>query len=274
MAEYFGTNVEAIFITMPERFRPDKVKGVDVTIGYDITGDDGGKWLVAIKDGTVKVEKIDGDLPECSASVRADAETFVGGTLGKTDLNSAMFAGKFKVNGDISVMTNILPAAFSKFRIAGEAQAEEFISLKFTASIDQYFSTGTHMGKWFNGLKEKKFYAAKCPSCGRIQIPPREVCAECVVRSDDFIEVGPNATVANMDVVYYASPDPLTGKVRATPYVTLYLWMDGTTPGECLSFDLNPQDTERIKRGMRVRPVWNQVRTAGIDDLLYFEIDD
>ncbi len=77
-----------------------------------------------------------------------------------------------------------------------------------------------------------------------------------------------------MDIVYYASPDPLTGKVRSTPYVTLYLWMDGSTPGECLSFDLNPKDTHRIKKGMRVRPVWNEIRTGGIDDLLYFEIDD
>ena len=95
-----------------------------------------------------------------------------------------------------------------------------------------------------------------------------------MVRSYVFIEVGPNGTVANMDIVYYASPDTLTGKVRSTPYVTLYLWMDGSTPGECLSFDLNPKDTHRIKKGMRVRPVWNETRTGGIDDLLYFEIDD
>ena len=274
MAEYFGTNAEAVFATMPERFIPEKVQDVDVTIGYDITGEGGGIWLVAIQAGTLKAEKIDSELPECSASIKTDAETFVGGSLGRIDLNAAMFAGKFKVKGDISVMTNILPKAFKKFSLAGEEQAEEFISIKAMPSINQRFATGAHMGQWFKGLMNKKFYAAKCPSCGRIQIPPREVCAECVVRSDDFVEVGPNGTVANMDIVYYASPDPLTGKVRSTPYVTLYLWMDGTTPGECLSFDLNPKDTNRIQRGMRVRPVWNEVRNAGIDDLLYFEIDD
>jgi len=275
MAEYFGTSVEAIFNTMPERFRPEKVQDVDVVIGYDITGDGGGKWLVSIKAGTLNVEKIDGDFPSCSVLVTAGAETFVGGTLGKIDLGTAMAGGKFKVNGDITVMTNIVPAAFKKFKVAGdEKQAEELISIKYTASINQRFATGPIMGKWFKGLQEKKFYATKCPSCGRIQIPPREVCAECVVRSEEFVEVGPNALVANTDIVYYASPDPLTGNVRSTPYVTLYLWMDGTTPGECLSFDLNPKDTHRIKRGMRVRPVWNETRTAGIDDLLYFEIDD
>ncbi len=275
MTEYFGTNVEAIFGSMPERFKPDQVKDVDVTIGYDNTGDGGGKWVVTIQQGTLKVQNISGDMPPCSVVVTANAETFVGGTLGKIDLATAMSAGKFKVNGDISIMTSIVPKAFKKFRVAGDdLKAEEFISLKATTSIDQRFATGPHMGKWFKGLKEKKFYATQCPSCGRTQVPPREVCAECVVRSDDFIEVGPKGTVANMDIVYYASPDPLTGKVRSTPYVTLYLWMDGSTPGECLSFDLNPKDTHRIKKGMRVRPVWNEIRTGGIDDLLYFEIDD
>ena len=275
MTEYFGTNVEAIFDTMPERFRPDQVKDVDVTIGYDITGEGGGKWVVTIQQETLKVEKISGDLPPCSVTITADAQTFIGGTLGKIDLGTALSAGKFKVNGDISIMTGIVPKAFKKFKAAGdEPKAEELISLKTSTSIDQRFATGPHMGKWFKGLKEKKFYASRCPSCGRTQVPPREVCAECVVRSDEFIEIGPKGTVANMDGVYYASPDPLTGKVRSTPYVTLYLWMDGSTPGECLSFDLNPKDTHRIKRGMRVRPVWNEVRTGGIDDLLYFEIDD
>lgn len=274
MTEYFGTNADAIFNTMPERFKPDGVKGVDVTIGYDITGEGGGKWVVTIKDSTLKVEKLENDLPACSVVVTAGAETFVGGTIGKVDLGTAMSSGKFKVNGDMSIMTSVVPVAFKKFRIPGEKQAEELISLKVVNSMDQRFATGPHMGKWFKGLKEKKLIASKCPVCGRTQLPPREVCAQCVVRSDEFIEIGPNGTVANTDRVYYASPDPLTGKVRSTPYVTLYLWMDGSTPGECLSFDLNPKDTDRIKRGMRVRPVWNEVRTGGIDDLLYFEIDD
>lgn len=275
MTEYFGTKVENIFNTMPERFRPDGVKDIDVSVAYDIAGEGGGKWVVTIKEGILNVEKIEGDIPDCSVVLSANAETFVGGTLGKVDLSEAMSSGKFKVNGDMSIITAILPAAFNKFGTADqENQAEELIFLKVVNSIDCRFASGPHMGKWFQGLKEKKFYATKCPSCGRTQLPPREVCAVCVIRSDDFIEVGPTATVNNIDLVYYASPDPLTGHVRSTPYVTLYLWMEGSTPSECLSFELSPRDIDRIKIGMKVRPVWNEVRTGGIHDLLYFEIDD
>jgi uncharacterized OB-fold protein/putative sterol carrier protein len=385
MAEYYGSKVVDIFNTMPVRFKPDGVKDVDVTIGYEILGEGGGTWVVTIKDAALKVEKIAGDLPKCSVVMTADAEAFVGGALGKIDPGEAFASGKIKVAGDIIILGNVLPKAFEKFtpivraraivesmverfrpekaegvdlkigydlsgedggawtaivkdgtctvkegldpdctvtmrmvsevfvgfnlgkidpaaafgsgqvkiegdmmaagataklfkkfEVAGaeEKQGEELISLKCIPSIRHRFATGSHMGKWFKGLKEKKFYATQCPVCGRTQIPPREVCAVCRVRCDEFIEVGPKGTVTMIDTVYYASPDPLTGKVRQTPYAALFLVMDGSTPSESFAHELNPKDLDRIESGMKVRPVWAKERTGSYRDLLYFEIDD
>ncbi len=153
-------------------------------------------------------------------------------------------------------------------------ESEELISLQCINSIDQRFATGPFMGKWFKGLKEKKLLASVCPECGRVRIPPREICSVCRVRCQRIVEVGPGGVVANFDVVYYASPDPLTGRVRATPYATLYIWLDGTHPGEAFTHYLKVEDIERVKRGTRVRPVWNEHRTGSFGDLLYFEIDE
>ncbi len=152
-------------------------------------------------------------------------------------------------------------------------QAEELISVQVVNSIDYRFATGPMMGKWFQGLREKKFYATKCPSCGRTQTPPRGCCAICVVRSEKFVEVGPKGTVVNYDIAYYASPDPLTGTVRSTPYATIFVKMDGAV-NEYFSHGFKPGDIPMLERGVRVRPVWNEVRTGGIEDMLYFEIDD
>lgn len=152
-------------------------------------------------------------------------------------------------------------------------QAEELVSLPVVNSIGYRFASGPVMGRWFQGLREKKFYATRCPVCGRTQTPPREVCAVCLVRTEEFVEVGPRATVTNFDILYYASPDPLTGHVRSTPYATLYLLMDGSTPYDSMSFDIKPEDIPRLGLGVRVRPVWNEARTGSIGDLLYFEID-
>ena len=385
MAEYFGSRVEDVFGTMPARFKPEGVTGVDVIIGYDITGDGGGKWFVTIKDGTIKVDKTAGELPKCSVSLTTDAEGFVGGALGKLDTGEAFASGRLKVAGDITALLNVLPKAFdkfipvvrakaivesmperfradkadgvdmkigydltgadggawtvvikdstcilkdgvdadntvtlrmaadifvglntgkidpgtafsagqvkidgdmmaagatakffAKFEVAGAEgkQGEELISLKCVPSINHRFPTGTHMGRWFKGLMEKKFFATSCPICGRTQIPPREVCAVCRVRTDNFIEVGPKATVTIVDKVYFSSPDPLSGKVRQTPYAALFMVMDESTPGESFSHELKREDFERIRPGMRVRPVWAEKRTGSYRDLLYFEIDD
>jgi len=383
MKEYFGSTVEDIFNTMPERFRPDGVQGVAVTIGYDISGEGGGKWVVTIKDAVLKVVRIEGAMPKCSVILSADAESFVGGALGKVDSGEAFSSGKLKVSGDLTILGNVLPKAFEKFtprirahtivesmverfrpdkaegvdmrigydlsgeggggwtisirdktctvkkgvdagctvvmhmdaevfvdlslgkldgatafssgkvRIDGdmsaagataklfkkyelpgeEKQGEELISLKCVTSILQRFATGPHMGKWFAGLKEKKLYASQCPLCGRTQIPPREICAVCRVRADAFIEVGPKATVVLVDVVYYASPDPLTGKVRQTPYGGVFMVLDGASPGESFAHELKPEDLDRVKPGMRVRAVWAEQRTGSFTDLPYFEID-
>lgn len=152
-------------------------------------------------------------------------------------------------------------------------ETEELISLQVINSIDYFFPTGPIMGKWFQGLKEKKFYATKCPSCGRTMTPPRECCALCVERAGNFVEVGPKGTVVNYDIAYYASPDPLTGKVRKTPYSALFVNLDGSDR-DIFAHEIKDEDIPKLKRGLRVRPVWNETRTGSVHDLLYFEIDE
>ena len=154
-------------------------------------------------------------------------------------------------------------------------QAEELISLPVINSIDYRFSSGPVQGKFLAGLKEKKIMATKCPKCGRTQTPARESCAVCVTRtSDNFIEVGPKGTVANYDIVYFSSPDPLTGHLRSTPYALLFLWLDGSTPDDCFAIDFKQADIPKLKRGLRVRPAWNEVRKGSFGDILYYEADE
>ena len=129
------------------------------------------------------------------------------------------------------------------------------------------------MGKWFAGLREKKFLANKCPECGRTQIPPREICAICRVRVNEFVELGPEGTVTNFDIVYFASPDPLTGAVRDTPYAPIYVVLDGASEREAFAFELKKEDISRIKVGARVRPVWAENPAGSFRDVLYFELD-
>ena len=80
MSEHFGVKVEDIFITMPERFRPEGAEGVTASYGYSIEGE--GKWKLTVKDGKMKLERVE-DLSGCTTVTTTDGETFVGINLGR-----------------------------------------------------------------------------------------------------------------------------------------------------------------------------------------------
>jgi uncharacterized OB-fold protein/putative sterol carrier protein len=274
MAEYFGIRIEEIFNSMEARFLPQGAQGIRAAIGYRVSGEGGGAWKLTVDDGKMKLEKLAGDPQGCDLVITADAATFAGITSGKLNAADAFGAGKISAMGDATIMSKVLPKVFSPFQAAGrpEEKGEELIRRDCVTSIRQRFATGSVMGTWFKGLKEKKFLANKCPRCGRTQVPPREACAECRVRCTEYMEVGPEATVTAIDKVFYASPDPLTGKVRETPYAAFFMVLDGCTRADSFSHEIKREDFKRLKTGSRVKPVWAENRTGSFKDLLYFEI--
>jgi hypothetical protein len=106
------------------------------------------------------------------------------------------------------------------------------------------------------------------------------VCAECRVRVDEFVEVGPKGQVRYMEYVYYASPDPLTGETRETPYGMANILLDGCKGNETFAHLIRRDQIDKIKggrddvSGTRVRPVWREQRVGNIFDIEYFEIDE
>ncbi len=282
MHSYFGINVEDIFDSMPDRFRPEGARGITRSFGYDISGIGG--WRLSVKEGAMTLEKTD-DLESCDVVMETDGETFVGLNIGKIDGMTAFTAGKIKVRGDFNSFA-VTSRMFQRYLPPGQAmqKEQELISLKKIISVGQRFATGPVMGKFLKGLKDKKILAIRCPSCGRLQSPPREACAICRVRNDEWVEIGPKGEMRMMEYCYYASPDPLTGETRETPYGAIGILLDGCKDEEVFWHLLRPDQLDRAKMGMvfgekvvhgsRLRPVWAQNRTGGIFDIKYFELDE
>ncbi len=282
MSEFFGINVEDIFNTMKDRFRPEGAAGVTNMFGYDIK--DIGKWKLTIKDGTMELEQTD-DLSGCDVVLDTDGETFVGLNIGKVDAMSAFTSRKLKVVGDFNTF-GLTSRMFQKYMTPDQDthQEQELITLKKTISVNQRFATGPVFGKFLKGLKDKKILAIKCPECGRLQSPPREACAICRVKNDEWVEIGPKGEMRMMEYCYYASPDPLTGETRETPYGAIGILLDGCKDEEVFWHLLKPAQLDQVKmgsvfhgnvtHGTRLRPVWNEERTGNIEDIKYFEIDE
>jgi hypothetical protein len=259
-----------ILTAMESLFRPDRTKGVAMNIGYDLTGEGGCQWTLQIKDEQCKVRE--GFADDLTVKLIMDAGVYTGMMLGTIDGASAFTSGQVKIEGDMMAAA-ATGKFFHKYVDPSAKEAEELICLRVTNAIEQRFASGPIMGKWFAGLREKKFLANKCPECGRTQIPPREICAICRVRVTEFVELGPAGTVTNYDIVYFASPDPLTGAGRDTPYAPIYVVLDGASESEAFAFELKKEDISRIKVGARVRPVWADKPTGSFRDVLCFEME-
>ncbi len=269
-----------MFGTVEARFKPDAVEGLDAIIAIDCGGPEGGQWSVIIKDKTCKVtDKIDDNYSVLLEIT--EAKDWVDLTLGKTDAQTLMAAGRGAVKGEIQIALK-WGELFEKYvdPLGGAEAEQELIVLKKTISVDHRFASGPVMGRFFAGLKDKKIIGNKCPECGRIQLPPREVCADCRCRVEEFVEVGPKGELRLMETVYYSSPDPLSGEARETPYGALNILLDGCKGNETLWHFIRKDQLDIVKmgrgteKGSRLRPVWAENRTGDVFDILYFEIDE
>ncbi|MBC2717058.1 MAG: hypothetical protein HF978_17275 [Desulfobacteraceae bacterium] len=282
MSEHFGIKVEDIFNSMKDRFRPEGAAGINNTFGYDIK--DIGKWKLTVKDSTMQLDTAD-DVSDCDVVMDMDGETFVGINIGKVDGMEAFTSRKLKVSGDFNTF-GLTSRMFQKYMTPTQdtKQEQELLTLKKTISVNQRFATGPVFGKFLKGLKDKKILAFKCPECGRLQSPPREACAICRVKNTEWVEIGPKGKMRLMEYCYYASPDPLTGETRETPYGAIGILLDGCKDEEVFWHLLKPDQLDKVKmgsvfngkveHGTRLRPVWNENRTGNIEDIKYFEIDE
>jgi uncharacterized OB-fold protein/putative sterol carrier protein len=270
-----------MFATLEKRFQPKKAEGLDVTIGYDISGEDGGKWTAVIRQGECVLKEGIWGTPTVTLRVQFAAD-WVALMLGKIDALSLLSAGKAAIVGDAQLALK-LGEIFATYVPPGEKAKEaeqELIVLRKTISVNQRFATGPVMGKFLKGLREKKILANKCPRCRRLQLPPREVCAVCRVRATDWVEVGPKGHLSIIEIVYYASPDPLTGETRETPYGSIHVRLDGCKGNETFWHLMRPDQIFQVKgawqeeKGSRLRPVWAEHRTGSIHDVKYFELDE
>lgn len=157
--------------------------------------------------------------------------------------------------------------------MAKESANQELIVSRQVLSIPQRFSTGPVMGRFLRELRDnRRIMANRCPKCGRHQLPPREVCALCHVEATEWDELPPVGSVRDFDVIYYSSPDPLSGESRPVPYVLCWVDLDGTQGDAPLWHLLQVDDLTKVRRGLRVRVVFAEERHGGTDDIKCFEI--
>ncbi len=79
---------------------PDKLKGIEVTVQFYITGDDGGNWILEIKDQKAEVRT--GEIDKPSITIKMKDKNYVKLVNGELSGQKAFMTGKLKFKGDMS----------------------------------------------------------------------------------------------------------------------------------------------------------------------------
>jgi uncharacterized OB-fold protein len=133
--------------------------------------------------------------------------------------------------------------------------------LEGNITIPYKWTTGAIIGRFLGELRDNaKIFGARCDSCGKVYVPPPDVCGECYKPLSGWVELSGEGTVIATSTVEHGMPwSPVP-----VPYTLALIRLDGADTNMIHLAGSNVSD------GDRVRAVFKQVRSGTILDIDYF----
>jgi putative sterol carrier protein len=105
------TKVQEIFEKMPASFQKEAAAGLNAVILFDVTGEGGGRFRVAIADGELSITETDVEEPTLTLTV--SAQDYIDITEGKLNAQLAFMTGRFRAAGDMRLAMS-MPKIFKQ----------------------------------------------------------------------------------------------------------------------------------------------------------------
>jgi len=130
------------------------------------------------------------------------------------------------------------------------------------------YRVGGYIERYLDAFKDKKILGVKCPSCGKVFVPPRMFCGACNKKLDDFVELSQEGTLENFTVGHVTIEK---GQVKAaeSPYILGMIKLEGAD--SLLLARVEGVSTGEVEKGMRVKAAWKDKVEGGYLDLDHFE---
>ena len=103
-------------------------------------------------------------------------------------------------------------------------------------------------------MREKRIVGHKCPSCGKVYVPPKGFCSLCcvVTTEADETEVKDTGVVTSFTVI---TPIQYRGQQERDEYVLASVLLDGAD-GTIGQQRIGGIPNDQVRMGMRVKAVW------------------
>ena len=95
---------------LPRRFKPDKALGIDITVQVNITGPNGGDWVVTIKNQKLEVKE--GTHPSPTLELNMAETDYMDLINGKMSGEKAFITGKLRFKGNIGLALRLKETGF------------------------------------------------------------------------------------------------------------------------------------------------------------------
>lgn len=90
-----------LFAELPGTLDPNAAKGLNATIQFNLTGPEGGRWWVTVRDGVAAVG--DGSASNANVTILMDAGDWAAMVLGTMNHQVAFMSGKLQISGDMEL---------------------------------------------------------------------------------------------------------------------------------------------------------------------------
>lgn len=157
----------------------------------------------------------------------------------------------------------------------GSEKDVELIAVHSRTDVEQAFdyAAGRYVSRFLVEMRDnRKIVGIKCPQCGKVYAPPKEICDPCFTEMTEPVEVGPGGVIRNCTTLHAAFVDPETGVQRPVPYAFGNVQLDGSD--SLLQNYIEADDPAKIKVGARVEIVFNENRAGNMRDIKCFKVVD
>jgi uncharacterized OB-fold protein len=116
--------------------------------------------------------------------------------------------------------------------------------------LDYLYAASPEESLFYTSLSEGRLVGQRCPTCGKVYIPPRSACPTDGTPTSEEVELPDTGTVTTFCIVNV----PFLGQRITPPYVSAYVLLDGADIAFLhLILDI---PAEEVRMGMRVKAVW------------------
>jgi uncharacterized OB-fold protein len=126
-------------------------------------------------------------------------------------------------------------------------------------------NAGRANSRFLRGLAERRILGQRCPSCAKVNVPPRGACPTCGVPTEQEVALSEVGTVTKFCILNIN----FDAKARELPYACASILLDGADT--TLFHIIQEAPVAELRMGMRVRAVWAEERLPSLESILHFK---